>query len=67
MAYRLPLRVEESWTGYKLVDADDRVIASAKAHPWHGVPLEKTPDFVLENFQMLASAANLISERDERG
>lgn len=58
MPYHLPLHIEESWTGFKLVDADGLVIASAAAYPWHGVPTDKQPDFVLENFKMLADAAN---------
>lgn len=58
MAYRLPLRVEESWTGYRLVDADGRVIAAAQALPWHGVPIDRQQDFVHANFLRLAEAAN---------
>lgn len=58
MTFRTPLEVKESWTGYKLVDADGRVIASAPAYPWAGVPLEKQPRFVLDNLTRLAGAAN---------
>ena len=58
MPYRLPLTVEESWTGYKLVDADGRTIASAPAYPWHGVSVERSLEFVLESLTSLADAAN---------
>lgn len=59
MSYRPPLHVNERMFGtIELVDADGRVIASAETRPWHGVRLEQQPDFVRENFQALADAAN---------
>jgi hypothetical protein len=58
MPYRLPLRVEATTSCIKLIDADGIVIASGAVTPWHGVPLQRQPEFVLENFNLLAAAAN---------
>jgi hypothetical protein len=60
----LPLRVEKSLSGYRLVDAADRVIASAQTYPWHGTKLEERPEFVQKNFDMLAEAANRSAQID---
>lgn len=58
MPYRLPLSVEQSWTGYRLVDADGLTVASQAAYTWSTADKSKRDSFVVENFRLLAEAVN---------